>query len=68
MTRIDVPTLQCDRCRITTQDTSVMSRFKKLTYSHMSGNDNWDLCPQCWRAFNGFITGLLIVDEENLIK
>lgn len=65
MTRIDVPTLQCDRCKITTQDTSEMMRFKKITYSHMSGHDDWDLCPNCWRYFIAFIGGRLLVPEED---
>jgi len=49
--RVDVPTLRCDRCRVETQDLAEMARFVKLTRDHMSGRDEWDLCPSCWVAF-----------------
>lgn len=55
--RVDVPTLQCDRCNATTQDTSVMMLFKKITHYHMSGHDDWDLCPSCWKEFKVFMEG-----------
>ena len=55
MARVDVPTLACDRCGWTTQDTAAMASFRKLTHYHMSGHDEWDLCPPCWSAFSLFI-------------
>lgn len=39
MSRIDVPTLKCDRCGWSTQDLSEMGRFFTLTHGHMSGED-----------------------------
>jgi hypothetical protein len=54
MTRIDVPTLQCNRCKTTTQDTTEMGRFRSLTgmYDKYQGaSEQWDLCPTCWSAF-----------------
>ena len=32
MTRVDVPTLQCDRCKLTTQDRDEMWKFKKINW------------------------------------
>lgn len=51
MSRVDVPTLKCDRCGDTTQDTGLMRSFRKLTRHHMSGKEEWDLCPLCWHLF-----------------
>jgi len=28
-----------------------MAGYRELVYSHMSGRDQWDLCPLCWNAF-----------------
>lgn len=55
MSRVDKPTLRCDRCKVETQDLAEMGRFQKLTHSHMSGQNEWDLCPECWVAFGGFL-------------
>lgn len=55
--RVDIPTLRCDRCGTTTQDLSEMGRFQKLSHSHMSGTDEWDLCPACWAVFAKFMKG-----------
>lgn len=55
MSRVDIPTLKCDRCESTTQDTRKMAYFKTLTYSHMSGDHKWDLCPECWAAFTEWL-------------
>lgn len=57
MSRIDIPTLQCDRCRDITQDMKEMPSFRKLTYYHMSGHDEWDMCPTCWAAFLTWMEG-----------
>ena len=51
MSRIDKPTLKCDRCGHTTQDTREMGRYKTLKYHHMSGSIEWDLCESCWDEF-----------------
>jgi hypothetical protein len=32
-----------------------MAKFATLTYSHVSGRDEWDLCPECWKDFNTFL-------------
>jgi len=55
LSRVDVPTLKCDRCGDMTQDTKAMVSYRKLTYYHMSGKDEWDLCPVCWSAFRAFL-------------
>lgn len=55
MVRVDIPTLKCDRCATTTQDTREMGSFRALTYYHMSGEDKWDLCPACWQDFQTFL-------------
>jgi hypothetical protein len=57
MTRIDVPTLRCDRCKHTTQSISEMGRFYRLSATTMGGTTEWDLCPECRVAFFEFITG-----------
>lgn len=60
MTRIDVPTLQCDRCKNTTQDADVMAHYQKLTgmwNGYGSTKQEWDLCPECWVNFNNFMAG-----------
>jgi len=55
VSRIDKPTLQCDRCKRATQNTREMGSFQKLTHYHTSGHDDWDLCPECWTAFKRFL-------------
>lgn len=55
MSRVDRPQLQCDRCKTITDDTSEMGKYKKLEYSHMSGREQWDLCPECWKMFKTYI-------------
>jgi hypothetical protein len=55
MSRVDKPTLQCDRCGAATQDLHDMARYHQLTYYHQSGHDEWDLCPSCWLAFRAFL-------------
>lgn len=57
MSRVDVPTLKCDRCGDTTQDKMAMMSFRKLTHFHMSGHDEWDLCPTCWAIFRAWLKG-----------
>lgn len=56
MTRVDVPTLQCDRCGIKTQDLTEMSRFNTLSYDHMNGQKKWDFCPECWKRWIEFLS------------
>ena len=55
MARIDVPTLQCDRCKKTTQNLTEMAAYPTVIHYHMSGEDRWDLCPRCWRDFTTFL-------------
>ena len=55
MSRIDRPTLKCDRCGLETQDQTFMGRFKQLHRYHMSGESKWDLCPDCWDYFEEFM-------------
>lgn len=56
MTRVDIPTLECDRCGNTTQDIKTMAGYMTLTHYHVSGSTNWDLCIECGAAFQLFIT------------
>jgi len=53
MSRVDVPTLQCDRCKVTTQDLTDMGKFHHLQHPNGPGHDTqvWDLCPACWKQF-----------------
>ncbi|AVD99720.1 hypothetical protein HWB51_gp092 [Mycobacterium phage Cuke] len=53
MARIDVPTLQCDRCKWTTQDQQEMSKFNTITGQwdgYQSSKEKWDLCESCWKS------------------
>ena len=57
MARIDVPTLQCDRCKMSTTVDEIMSRFNTLTgmYDKCQGaSERWDLCTFCWGQFLQF--------------
>jgi hypothetical protein len=58
MARLDVPTLQCDRCKTATQDLMEMGRFNKLTGiwdGYGSSRQAWDMCPICWTKFLDWI-------------
>lgn len=55
MSRVDVPTLKCDRCEWDTQDLAQMATFRKIEQFHMSGHRTWDLCPVCWIGFTNFL-------------
>lgn len=64
MARIDVPTMQCDRCKTTTQDLDWMGRYRSLTgmYDKYQGaSEKWDLCPACWDSFLSFIGGKMTI-------
>lgn len=50
MSRIDVPTLRCDRCLAVTQDINEMSSYQKLVM-FKDNKLTWDLCPECWQWF-----------------
>lgn len=49
MSRVDVPTIKCDRCGLTTDDPQVMSTFRTLVIPR--GVASWDLCTDCWTSF-----------------
>lgn len=53
--RLDVPTLQCDRCKKTTQNLQEMGTFQRIEHSHVSGTDRWDLCRMCFIEFQTFL-------------
>jgi hypothetical protein len=57
MSRVDVPTLRCDRCRVTTSNRTEMGRFRQITHEVRSekGPERWDLCPECDREFHRFM-------------
>lgn len=57
MSRVDVPTLMCDRCGLKTQDLAEMAKFDKVEHHHMSGRDEWDLCPICYAKLRSFMAG-----------
>lgn len=54
MSRVDKPTLKCDRCGLETQNISDMGKYKGLDHYHMSGSSKWDFCPECWGKFIAF--------------
>lgn len=58
MSRVDVPTLKCDRCGRQTQEENEMFRWQTLVHTHASGENRWDLCTSCWVKFNNFIQGV----------
>lgn len=51
MTRLDEPTLQCDRCKSITKDLKEMAQYRTLSHYPISGKIEWDLCPNCWDQF-----------------
>jgi hypothetical protein len=59
--RLDVPTLQCDRCKNITEDITEMGKYRSLTgmYDGYQGShEKWDLCPPCYTKFiDEFISG-----------
>lgn len=59
MTRIDIPTLKCDRCGKTTQDTEEMGKYitiRNQWYGYDSKQSSeWDLCAECYGFFQHFI-------------
>ena len=55
MSRVDKPTLKCDRCGEETEDLTYMGKYRRLEHYHMSGTESWDLCPECWARFIYFI-------------
>lgn len=59
MSRVDVPTLMCDRCGFRTQDTAMMASFVKITRRDGPGHQDvdYDLCPACWKSFQTWLAG-----------
>ena len=55
MSRVDKPTLKCDRCALETQSEFEMGKYRTLDHYHMAGKKSWDLCPPCWADFGTFI-------------
>jgi len=51
MAKLDIPTLQCDRCKIATTDKMEMMGFQELRHSDIGGEQKWDLCKECWNKF-----------------
>lgn len=72
MARIDVPTLQCDRCKLTTQDQREMIKFKSVNWhSDIMGAQTFkkDLCSTCFENFQEFmknkpVKGLVRLKQE----
>ena len=55
MSRVDKPTLKCDRCGEQTESLPYMGKYRRLDHYHMIGKGAWDLCPPCWVDFIAFI-------------
>lgn len=53
--RVDKPRLRCDRCLMETENLREMAGWTTLSHSHVSGRDEWDLCPKCWGNFREFL-------------
>lgn len=51
MARLDIPTLQCDRCKKTTTDPNEILEFTKLKSDEGLTGESWDLCGNCWTWF-----------------
>ena len=67
MSRVDKPTLKCDRCGQETQSIFEMGKFRKLSHYQMSGSSDWDLCPECWSKFITFIGESDVQDDTGTI-
>ena len=64
MARLDVPTLQCDRCKNITTDPLEMCGFHKLNNDDVSGYKSLDLCKNCWFQFTkNFMSTPITWDE-----
>ena len=59
MSRVDVPTLMCDRCKFCKSDLGTMGEFHKVWHPNGPGYDaqEWDLCPDCWESFRTWLAG-----------
>ena len=57
MARVDVPTLECDRCHIQTQDKKVMATYIQIERRTMEESEKSDLCPECAGLFFAFMRG-----------
>lgn len=51
MSRVDIPVLECDRCKSRTSDKNQMAAYIQLTRSHVGGNEQFDLCSPCAYEF-----------------
>jgi hypothetical protein len=56
VSRVDLPTLMCDRCKIKTTDPYDMGKFTRIYRDGVSDVKEWDLCKYCWDDFNKFIS------------
>lgn len=59
MSRVDVPTLMCDRCETKTTDTKEMGGYTKMYQSGFPHEQEWDFCPDCGEDFEKFLIGTL---------
>ena len=55
MSRIDVPTMQCDRCKVITDDRNVMCKYYVLRSDNVHGGTQRDLCEDCASDFYNFM-------------
>lgn len=57
MARVDIPTLECDRCHKQTQSKREMADWMSLTRNTVSETEPYDLCPPCGASFFAFMRG-----------
>lgn len=60
MARVDVPTLECDRCLKRTQDTKVMATYIQIERRTIEESEKSDLCPECAGLFFAFMRGAMV--------
>ena len=51
MSRVDKPTLKCDRCGEQTESLTYMGKYRRLDHWSAWETEGWDLCPPCWADF-----------------
>lgn len=69
MARIDIPVLQCDRCKRRTSDMGDMATYIQLTQSSVSEREKKvDLCSTCTAQLNNFMMGRATSPAELLTE
>lgn len=63
MARVDIPVLQCDRCKKTTSDAHEMAHWSHLTRRDVSKDEHFDLCVSCTQRFRTYMSGEPLLKE-----